>query len=360
MASGYAPYLIKDFMAAQNLRQNWKIDARGFTNLLYTGKGSAPIRNTEADGTIREIRHKYRQRSTKAQVDTAYACDVVLTPSRLETTLTASNVAQIAYHLPYDLVKRYESEASSANRFNGTTATNELLDIVASGANAILEQINETLQAAIVWGKNTGNSGSSAAQTITIPALGTTVTISDGIAKVISDYKRSGLTSTPNFLMGAGLPFQYLNYAGLTSGAQNSGFDHRLATAYGDWYLDMDYTANGFAAFEPGSVQIVEYLENLYKPGRLGVSEFFTGMLPMGTDPLGNSITVPFDFQLKEIDCPTTLTDAYTGGTATYQRGHSLIIWKNFGLFQTPPDNFRGEDMQNQVNGALRFTMANA
>jgi hypothetical protein len=360
MASGYAPYILKDFMAAPNMKQNWKVDARGLTNLLYTGKGASPIRNTEDTGEKREIRHKYRQRFTKAQVDNAYACDQVLTPARNETTLTATNVAQIAIHLPYDLLKNYEKEATSATRFNGVTATNELMDLVASGANAVLETINEKLQTLIVWGKNTGNSGSAAAQTITIPALGTTVTISDGIAKVMSDYKVSGLTSVPNFIMGPGKPFQYLQYAHLTSGAQNSGFDNRLATQYGDWYLDMDYTADGFAAFEPGSIQIVEYLENLFKPGRLGVSEFFTGMLPMGTDPLGNQIPVPFDFQLREIDCPTTLYDAYTGSSATYNRGHSLIIWKNYGLFQTPTDNFRGEDMQNQVNGALRFTMANA
>lgn len=360
MADGKSAYLIKDFMNAPNMKQNWKVDARGLTKMLISGRGANPIRNTKEDGTKYEIRHKYRQRNTKAQVDTSLSCDQVLTPSRLETTITTTDTAQIAYHISYELMKQYESEASNPAKWGSGTATNEILDIVASGANAVLEQMNEVLQTRIVWGKNTGNSGSAAAQTITIPALSTTQTLNNGIAKVMSDYKVSGLTSVPNFICGAGLPFQYLQYAGLTTAATNTGFDNRMATQFGDWYLDMDYTANGFAAFEPGSIQLVEYLRHLYKPGKLAVSEFFTGMLPMGFDPLGNVIPVMFDIQIREIDCELSLTDAYSGAGVTADTGYAIYIRKHYGLFQTPPDNFRGEDMQNQVNGALRFTMANA
>jgi hypothetical protein len=37
-----------------------------------------------------------------------------------------------------------------------------------------------------------------------------------------------------------------------------------------------------------------------------------------------------------------------------------LIMWKNFGLFQTPTDNFRNDDRQAGVTGALRYTLTNS
>ena len=360
MALGYARYLLRSITeAVGGATPHLKVDARGLTKMLYTGKGSSPIRNTEPDGgNKREIRYWFRERNTKAQVDTSYTCDNVLTPARKEMTLTASNVVQIGYHLPYDLITNYDKEMTASASLAGKPATKELLDVMAGGCNAILEKMNEVLVAAITYGKNSVT-GASTAQSINFPQASTTQILNNGMAKVISDYKRNGLTGIPNFICGPGLPFQYATYAALMSQAAQNGFDNRLATSWGDWYMDQDVTADEFVAFEPGSIQIVEYLENLFKPGRLANSDFFTATLPV-LDPLGNSVAVPFDMQLKEIDCPTTLTDAYTGSTATYNRGHSLIIWKNFGLFQIPSDAYRAEDQQFLSNGSLRFTATNS
>ncbi len=45
----------------------------------------------------------------------------------------------------------------------------------------------------------------------------------------------------------------------------------------------------------------------------------------------GSLLPVKFDWQLKYIDCPTTLTDAYSGQSSTYQKGWSFIMKKVFG-----------------------------
>jgi hypothetical protein len=367
MASGYAAYIINDIVKATgpNAQPNFKVDARGLTKLLYQGNGSNPIRNTIETGEKREIRYFYRQRANKSQVLTSasndsHQCDYIQTPARLETTLTATNTVKIAYHLPYSLMTNYEHEANMPAKIGSYgSATQELLDLIKGAANGLLEKMNETLWTSITWGVNSV-AGNNSATTVDFPQNAALQKVTAGMPKIISDYKRNGLSGMPNIVTGAGIPFQWLSFSNAMGAAAANGFDNRIATAWGDWFLDQDASsADGLYTFEPGSIQIVEYLENLFRPGRLGVSEFFTIALPT-VDPLGNSVAVPFDCQIREVDCPTTLYDSYSGSSGTYDRGLSLIMWKNFGLFQLPPNSYRGEDQQYGVNGSMRYTITNA
>ncbi len=369
MATGFAPYILNDIRSAVgNATPHTKVDMHGLTKFLYTGAGSSPIQTSELSGHKKEVRFYYRNRNTKAQTDTVASCDNVLTPARLEATVSVGNTRQIAWHLPHALVAQYMEEASTRVNLQGsnpmTGVSKEMLEIIFAGCNGILKAMNEDLIGLITWGKNSV-AGVSTAVTLNIPKDKNIQDLTVGMPKLLSDYHMNGLTGRPQ-VVGSGLMYSYMLTQPMSANPDLFGFNSSIATANLDYYPDQDWTAttvgnaNTFGVFEPGAIQLVEYIENLgFQSGRLANSTF--GVMPLPTvDPLGNAIPVMFDFQLKEIDCPTTLTDAYTGNTATYTKGYSLILKKDFGLFQIPADAYRHEDIQRSVNGALRYTASNA
>ena len=69
---------------------------------------------------------------------------------------------------------------------------------------------------------------------------------------------------------------------------------------------------------------------------------------------------VEFDAQLKYFDCPTVLNDDYYGtkGTITVDKGFSLIITKQFGLF-TIDQAYRATDRLNGNRGSYRYNFTN-
>lgn len=372
MANGYASAIINDMAAAITAgKPSWRVDMQGFTKMLYTGSGATPIRVTDqATGGKRTFSYWYRTRVTTPMTDTAYSCDNVLTPARAETSVTAGNTRQIAWHLPDSLLTNYDKAGTSnAGLTPGVTpqvVSSEMVDIIYSGCNAILSGMNADLQGLLTWGKN-AVTGSTSAPTINIATSATTISVNDGMPKLKSDTMRNGFQNRFN-VVGLGTMYNYLQYKNYSTAPIDTGLDFRLATADFDFYADQTWvSASGAAAssadmvglFDPGSIQIVEYLETDFRKGKLANSTFFQITLPT-VDPAGNSVPVRFDAQLKEIDCPTTLTDAYSGSTATYNRGYSLILWKNFGLFQIPSTAFHATDPQYQNNGALRYTITNS
>ncbi len=369
MANGFAPYILKDLRAiAGDATPSVKIDIHGFLKYLLTGAGSRPIQTQLLEGTghKKEVRVKYRQRNTKAQTDTVAACDVVLTPARLETTVSVNNTRSIAWHSPHELLAQYNDEASArVNIPNSVPLTGfsaEFMEILFGGANAIMKGINDDILGLITWGKNSV-AGVSTAVTLNIPKDKNIQDLTVGMIKLLSDYHMNGLTGRPQ-LVGSGLMYSYMLSQPMLSQGDTFGFDSRIPTANVDFWADQDFNtvigANQFGVFEPGAVQLVEYLEHQgFIGGKLANSTFGVMAFPV-FDPLGNAIPVKFDFQLKELDCPTTLTDMYTGATSTYTKGYSLMIKKDFGLFQIPADAYRHEDLQRSVNGALRYTASNA
>jgi hypothetical protein len=76
----------------------------------------------------------------------------------------------------------------------------------------------------------------------------------------------------------------------------------------------------------------------------------------MFTDPM---IGLRWDMQLKYYDCPTTVTNAYTGSSQSIDRGWVLILSKNYGYFPTPTDAFDGADVLHGNNGTLRYNITN-
>lgn len=366
MANGLAPYLLNDLKSlVGNAYPGQKVDLKGFLAMLTSGAGANPIQTNTLAGHKKEVRFWYRNRNTRPQTDTSASCDQVLTPARKEYTVSVGNTRQIAWHLPDELVATYMEEASQrvnipGGPLNGASA--ELFDIIMSGANGILQGINEDLLGLVTWGKNRV-SGSNSAVTLNLSADTNVQKLTTGMPKLMGDYKLNNLSGTPN-VVGAGLFYQYMltqPYKGL----DQSGFNSAMATSMVNFFADQDFAnivgSNHIGVFEPGSIQLVEYLEYTgFKAGQKpGASEFGVIALPAVASD-GSLLPVKFDWQLKYIDCPTTLTDAYSGSTATYQKGWSFIMKKDFGLFQVPSDSYRQEDGQYSVNGSLRYNVTNA
>lgn len=366
MANGLAPYLLNDLKSlVDGSYTGQKVDLKGFLAMLVAGPGANPIQTNTVTGQKKEFRYWYRQRMIVGMTDTEAACNQVLTPARLETTISLNNVRQIAWHLPDELIATYTDEAAARVASPGMPftggATNELMDLIMSGANAILGGINQDLLNLMTWGKNkvTGNNSA------TTLNIGTTITntLTAGMPKLIGDYKQNNLSGMPS-VVGSGLFLNYIltqSYKGLDSG----GFNSQLATGMVNFFPDQDFAtkwgADNIGVFEPGSVQLAEYMEYTgFKAGvKPGDSEYGVLVLP-AFDSMGNAIPVKFDFQLRYITCPTTLYDAYSGSSSTYNKGWSLILKKNFGLFQTPSDAYRTDDPNTSINGALRYNVTNS
>ena len=365
MANGLAPYLLNDLKTlVSGAYPGQKVDLKGFLAMLTSGAGANPIQTSTLAGHKKEVRFWYRQRNTKAQTDTSASCDNVLTPARKEYTVSVGNTRQIAWHLPDELVATYMEEASQRVSVPGgpiAGASAELFDIIMSGANGILEGVNDDLLGLVTWGRNKV-SGNNAAVTLNISADTGVQKLTTGFPKLLSDYKRNNLSGTPN-IVGAGLFYSYMlsqPYKGLDQGGMNSS----IAAGGVNFFADQDFAdtvgADHIGVFEPGAIQLVEYLEYTgFKAGiKPGSSEFGVIALPAVASD-GTLLPVKFDWQLKYIDCPTTLTDAYSGNSATYQKGWSFIMKKDFGLFQIPSDSYRNEDGNIAVNGALRYSVTN-
>lgn len=365
--NGIAPYLLNDLKSAVDMSYpGSKVDLKGFLAMLTSGPGANPIQQNTLTGNKKVVTFWYRQRPTLSMTDTAAACDQLLTPARLETTVSVANVRQIAYHLSDELVASYTEEAAQRAAapagipFSGG-ATGELLDIIYAGCNAILTGINRDLMGLMTWGRNKV-SGNNASVTVNIPQT-LSQNLGAGMPKLLSDYKLNNLMGSPN-IVGAGLFYNYMltqPYKGLDSIGQNS----QIAAAGVNFFPDQDFAsvvgANDIGIFEPGSIQLVEYLEYTgFKAGvKPGNSEFGVLVLP-AVDTAGNVIPVKVDFQLRYLDCPTSYYDAYTGNSTTFQKGWSLILKKNFGLFQLPSDAYRNDDGNIAVNGSLRYTITNS
>jgi hypothetical protein len=364
--NGIAPYLLNDLKSAVDMSYpGSKVDLKGFLAMLTSGPGAQPIQQNTLTGNKKTVTFWYRQRPTLSMTDTAAACDQLLTPARLETTVSVANVRQIAYHLTDELVASYTEEAAQRMANPGVPfsggATNEMMDIIYSACNALLTGINRDLMGLLTWGKNKV-SGSNAAVTLNIPQT-LAQNLGVGMPKLLSDYKMNNLMGTPN-IVGAGLMYNYI----LTQpykATDSIGMNSQIATAGVNFFPDQDFASvvgtDNIGVFEPGSIQLVEYLEYTgFKAGvKPGDSEFGVLVLP-ATDTAGNIIPVKVDFQLRYLPCATTLYDAYSGNSTSFAKGWSLILKKNFGLFQLPSDAYRNDDGNIAVNGSLRYNVTNS
>jgi len=363
---GFAPYFLASIsaIAKENTPQT-KLESFGFLNLVANQSSRAEVTlNAAKAGHRRSLRVKKMQRLTKDFTDTTLSCDNTNVIPYSENDVDLNITRQVAIHLTDEDVAQYQAEASNLINI-GTPSTSILMGLyerVLVGTNAIMQGVNDdafTLAVAQI-GVNR-RTGSNASSTINLNLATTTNPLSDGETQILADFRNNGGIGRPQ-VVGSGLMYNYFLQQSFKTGFQSNGIDTRLAAASMDFYNDLAATSilgtNQIIAYQPNSVQLVEYLAYKgFKAGaKPGASTFFTMMLPVS----GQNTPVEFDVQLRYNDCQTTMTDAYYGTTLTLEKGYNIIISKQAGLWTIPSDAYRATDVLNGNRGSLRYTITNA
>jgi len=312
------------------------------------------------DGHRREMRVKYKVRSVLSQTSTSRSCDYNIIPVYKETTAPINNYVQIALRIDDDTIRQYCEDASNTVALPGsnppTTLMAEHLDSILHALNGPIQRMDTVLLTSMVanFGVNVAT-GNNAAQTINISKDLQIQDLNDGILKILADFQDNEMIGTPQ-VVGSGLfnkwamlqPFKQMDFSGINSPAQLQMFQ---------WYNDAKSStimgADQIGVVAPGTFHLLENLRNVGSfAGTKGGSTFATM-----TDPYTG---LRWDIQFKYYDCPTTVTNAYSGATSTIDMGWVLIISKYYDLFVTPASAFDGADVLAGVNGAFRYTISNA
>lgn len=368
MATGFAPYILRDLKTlAGEQYPGLKVDAAGFTGMLLENSSVSQTQLVGGDGHLSEIRFKYKARLTDNYVGTERDCDLDYTPAYLEATLSAPRTASVGLYFSRATMAQYMAEATNRTTVGSPSVGvfAEVADSIAHAANAMIAKIDKQLLADVTWGDNV-TSGASTAETINLDNDTTVMSLSAGIPKLLGDLANSGFSmSNAPLLVGGGI-FQNYDLArkagvlGVGTGIDYSkqfGYKY-YADVYANATIGSVWAANQIGAFDKGSIHLVQSTTYQgFMAGRHAQSEFFTITLPVNTGY--GMTTMTFDAQLREYDCPTTITNGYTGGSETVQPGYQLILSKVYGLFQQPTNAILSNDRLYETNGAIRFAITN-
>lgn len=365
MSLGFCPAILQGIdEVAKDANPMYKVQPNGFTSMLMRASTPGVIKNDSYNGHKKTVTIKYRPRITVAQTDTTASCDNTLVQPYSEASVSIATYRQSSFHLDDEVLAQYCDDTTKMVSTGGAPSQlmyREVLDQIFSHANALLHGVNQDLLGLLTFGRNKVNNVSTAV-TVNLPKDTAVQPITDGIYKLMGDYKKNNLTGRPQ-IVGQGMMLNY-SLSQPSKGLDQGGFDSKIASGFYDFWNDDDFDTvigtNHIGVFEPNALQLVEYLKYQgYKAGaKPGASTFFTMPLPM----IVNNEVVPvwFDVQLRYNDCESTITDAYSGSPLTIQKGYQVIISKNFGLFQIPSDSYRAEDPMHNVNGALHYLISNS
>ncbi len=363
---GFADSLTKHIfkITAENTPQ-FKLNWQGHLNLVKHNKNASVVRiNDETNpGHRRTVIIKAKQRATIDMTDTEKSCDNVNVNAYFERSVNLSNIRQYAIFIDDETIARYPAEASAASGLGtpSTSLMNEFMMQIKEGADALLSGVNQdlaTLMAANIGvNQRTGGAGAAA---INLVLNTTNNPLNQGLTQVLTDFQLNEATGRP-MMVGTGFIHNFMlqqrakspDQSGINTPIQASDFDF-----FQDPFTATSLGANDAIVYEPEAVQLIEYMEYKgFKAGEFpGDSTFFTFMLPMQVSE--RIEMVEFDAQLRYFPCPTTLTDAYYGTSVAVQKGFSLIISKQFGLF-TIDQAYRATDRLNGNRGSYRYTFTN-
>lgn len=359
MALGYCEALLVHLKSiAGDNYPGTKVTPPGFTQMLVDNPDRPQtIGEAFTDGHTRSVRIKYKTRSVVSQVSTSRSCDYNIVPAYKETTAAVNQFVQIGIRIDDDTIRNYCKDASAMVSV-GTPATSlmaEHLDSILHAMNGLIQKMDDVLLTSMAaqFGVNV-RTGDNLAATINISKDLQIQSLTQGLIQILADYEDNELVGTP-LVVGSGLfrnfarlqRFKQQDFSGINTPAQMNEFEF-----YYDRKASSNFGANQIGVFAPNTVHLIEYMKNVGGfAGQKGTSTFGTM-----TDPYTG---LRWDIQFKYVDCPTTVTNAYTGLTSTIDRGWVLLISKNYDLFVNPADAYDGADVLAGVNGALRYTISN-
>jgi hypothetical protein len=145
------------------------------------------------------------------------------------------------------------------------------------------------------------------------------------------------------------------------------GYDAKPAPAmpkfYFDPYAQTAWGANQFGLFQRDAVQFINIcrFRGAAKSGRFGTSNFGTIKWPVVDSFGGTGLSdLEFDFQAREIDCPTD--DMIIGGGDPEAVGRGLVfdLMCSYQTVNIPADAYESTDRLYGTNGTFRYVMTNA
>jgi hypothetical protein len=330
----------------------YKVTPVGFLQMLLEHGNTANVVNLEELrlGYTRDIQIRYMQRGVSDDVTDVDDCDAPITAAWQTKSLGNALFSKIGIHIDDILLRKLEDAAAQPVSMGSpaTGVTMALYQTILTQLNGLIQKIDKNLlqSQTTAWGINTVT-GSNAPQTITFT---NEPSMTDGIVKLISDYQLNEIAGTPQ-LVGNGIITNYDILQSLKRGIDGGGFGANPVNVYGDVNSVSIWGANHFGIFVPGLTSFVDYQKYVgVFSGYKGGSYFFTLPVPMILAN-GKLTSLIFDAQLKYNDCPIKDDD----GAIIAERGWSLIISKNYQLFNAPNDMFRSADRLNGFNGSLHY-----
>ena len=331
----------------------YKITPVGFMQMLLENPTTAKISNAKQilAGAERELKVRYATRGLESDVTDVDNCSTPTTLSYEEVTIGRPLFSKLGIFISDDDMRKYENDAQTTLTAGsgGAPLMVPLYEAILVKLNGIIQKMDANLLAAQAtkFGKNVVT-GSANAQAIN---FGNSITMTDGIVKLVSDYQLNEGVETP-IIVGNGAIANYNIAQGLKKAADQYGFAaNQTFRFYNDFRSATSWGANHFGVFMPGMVGLVDFNKNVGSyAGQKGSSFFFTLPVPVQLSS-GQVSSLVFDCQLKYNDCP--VIDG--NGVVTTPRGWNLIISKSYGLYSAPTNMFAATDRLTGVNGAFHY-----
>jgi hypothetical protein len=373
MALGFAPYLLGNLKSLMDLNYaGLKITPAGLVKLAVTnnpklnissinGESTNGLKLSTGGGQIREVRYKFLPPIVPSQVASEDNCDNDVSFQYSEGTLSAPLYSKLSFLLEWGFVERYQAESVRVQQIGAAPTTPvlmELFDQLMHCVRGIVGKMDSELLGQVVWGTNV-TTGNNAAKTININKDGSVFDLSGGMIELLSDVAENEI-SGDILLAGSGLANKYdIARRSAAIGLNGAGLNQAAIGGY-EWYNDLQaatvWGQNQVGAFAKGAIGLVDIDRYIaWKNGRHGTSIFTQIELPVSSGE--GVVFLPFNLQIKEIDCPTEMFDGYT--TRVVDRGYQVIVSKNYGLYQPPTSIYQAADRMSGFNGALRYEFTN-
>jgi len=370
MSLGFVPYVLlqsKDVFL--NATPSRKITPRGFMSMLLAN--TQPLVDTNLQtpgGQQRPVTIKYRTRVPAGQSSQSDDCLINAIPVYNEATVPSMLFRKYSIHIDDNTIAHYEKEAADSVAVGkpATNVVNEIWDAIIEAANGLFADINGDLVTAQAsnFGVNVNNivsgSPSSAAYGMVFPLATTSNYLNKGMTQVIADMADNEVSIDNCVVVGNGLVHNYY----LQQPAKSAGSDgldtSRLALPqfFYDPSTITGWGSNHFGVFEKNSVQLIN-INNFagFPSGDKLTTILGTITLPV-VDALGGGQlqSFKFDFQVKYIDCPQSITLEGASSSTNVGRGWVFTLMSTYNLFNVPANAYASTDRLYNVNGGFHYS----
>lgn len=319
----------------------------------------------DRSGYIRDLKVRFKKRMGLGKTVTVDDCSIQGLPGYFEATIPSTLFRKYAVFFEWKTIEKFTEDALKMTNLPASTpptaVMQEVIDTFRMALNGILGDINGDLLAlqAANFGKNVA-SGASTARTVNFPLSITTRNLNEGLTMLLADAMANEVKPDlgNSAIVGSGLINNFL----LLQGYDPKNVPN-LPRFFYDPYAATAWGTNQFGLFDKDAVQFINVcrFRGAAKSGRFGNSNFGTMKWPV-MDSLGNTgvSDLEFDFQAREIDCPTDDMVIGTADPAAYGRGVVFDLMCSYTMVNLPSTSYETTDRLYLTNGTYRYVATNA